>query len=107
MVLIGTVHDISSKIIHMFNCGAVITKAAAFWSSLIMNSVQVFWRHQNYLVLAGIYLNYEGDPRSNANPSVISFKFAIFKNGLSVYYDILSILLNPITFFNISHGNIR
>ena len=45
------------------------------------------------------------DPRSNANPSVISLKFAIIKNGLPVYYDMLSILLNPITLFNISHGN--
>ena len=50
-------------------------------------------------------ITYEGDPRSNANPSVISFKFAIIKDGLPVYYDILSILLNLITFFNISHGN--
>ena len=35
---------------------------------------------------------YEGDPRSNANPSVISFTFGISKNGLHVYNDILSIL---------------
>ena len=35
---------------------------------------------------------YEGDPRSNANPSVISFTFGISKNGFHVYYDILSIL---------------
>ena len=35
---------------------------------------------------------YEDDPRSNANPSVISFTFGISKNGLNVYYDILSIL---------------
>ena len=40
-----------------------------------------------------IFLNfrkiwYEGDPRSNANPSVISFTFGIIKNGLPVYYDI-------------------
>ena len=48
------------------------------------------FRHKNVI--------YEGDPRSNANPSVISFKFAIIKNGLPVYYDILSILLNQITF---------
>ena len=34
---------------------------------------------------------YEGDPRSNVNPSVISFTFAIIKNGLPVYYEILSI----------------
>ena len=34
----------------------------------------------------------EGDPRSNANPSVISSTFGISKNGLHVYYDILSIL---------------
>ena len=38
------------------------------------------------------YANYEGDPRSNANTSVISFTFGIIKNGLPVYYDILSIL---------------
>ena len=44
-------------------------------------------------------MNYEGDPRSNANPSVIFFKFAIIKKGVPVYYDILSILLNQITFF--------
>ena len=31
---------------------------------------------------------YEGDPRSNANPSVISSTFGISKNGLHVYYDI-------------------
>ena len=35
---------------------------------------------------------YEGDPRSNANPSVVSFTFGIIKNGLPVYYDTLSIL---------------
>ena len=35
---------------------------------------------------------YEGDPRSNANPSVISFTFGISKNGLHVYNDILSSL---------------
>ena len=35
---------------------------------------------------------YEGDPRSNANPSVTSFTFGISKNGLHVYNDILSIL---------------
>ena len=33
---------------------------------------------------------YEGDPRSNANPSVISFTFGIIKNPLPVYYDIYS-----------------
>ena len=38
------------------------------------------------------FLFYEGDPRSNANPSVISFTFGISKNGLHVYNDILSIL---------------
>ena len=53
------------------------------------------WRHKFATVYPAIY---EGDPRSNANASVISFKFAIIKNGLPVYYDILSILLNPITF---------
>ena len=35
---------------------------------------------------------YEGDPRSNSNTSVISSTFGISKNGLHVYYDILSIL---------------
>ena len=35
---------------------------------------------------------YEGDPRSNANPSVISSTFGIPKNGILVYYHILSIL---------------
>ena len=45
-----------------------------------------------------ILTSYVGDPRSYANPSVISFKFAIIKNGLPVYYDILSTLLDPITF---------
>ena len=37
-------------------------------------------------------INYEGDPRSNANTSVISSTFGISKNGLHVYYNILSIL---------------
>ena len=37
-------------------------------------------------------VEYEGDPRSNANTSVISSTFGISKNGLHVYYDILSIL---------------
>ena len=32
---------------------------------------------------------YEGDPKSNANPSVISSTFYISKNGLHVQYDIL------------------
>ena len=36
--------------------------------------------------------SYEGDPRSNANTSVISSTFGISKNCLHVYYDILSIL---------------
>ena len=36
--------------------------------------------------------SYEGDPRSNANTSVITFTFGISKKGLHVYYDILSIL---------------
>ena len=35
---------------------------------------------------------YEGDPRSNANRSVIPSTFGISKNGLHVYYNILSIL---------------
>ena len=38
------------------------------------------------------FLSYEGDPRSNANTSVISSTFGISKNGLHVYHDILSIL---------------
>ena len=41
---------------------------------------------------------YEGDPRRNANLSAISYTFGIFKNLLHVYYDILSIPLDPITF---------
>ena len=41
---------------------------------------------------------YEGDPRSNANPSEISFTFGISKNGLHVCNDILSILGDLITF---------
>ena len=45
---------------------------------------------------------YEGDPRSNANPSVISFTFGNSKNGLHVYNDILSILRDFIT-FSINH----
>ena len=35
---------------------------------------------------------YESDPRSDANTSIISSTFGISKNGLHVYYDILSIL---------------
>ena len=38
------------------------------------------------------FATYEGDPRSNANTSVISYLFGISKNGLHVYYDILLIL---------------
>ena len=38
------------------------------------------------------FVFYEGDPRSNVNTSVISSIFGISKNGLYVYYDILSIL---------------
>ena len=34
----------------------------------------------------------EGDSRSNATPFVISSSFGISKNGLHLYYDILSIL---------------
>ena len=41
MNLIGTVHDISAEIVHMFNCGEVITKAAALRGSLIINSDKV------------------------------------------------------------------
>ena len=37
-------------------------------------------------------LTYEGDPRSNANASVISSTFGISKNGLHGCDDILSIL---------------
>ena len=44
------------------------------------------------------FLKYEGDPRSNANPSVISSTFGISKNGLHVYYDVLSVLRNFISF---------
>ena len=43
-------------------------------------------------------MTYEGDPRSNANPSVISLTFGISKNGLHVFNDILSILGDLITF---------
>ena len=39
--LIGTVHDISAEIVHLFNCGEVITKAAALRGSLIINSDKV------------------------------------------------------------------
>ena len=35
---------------------------------------------------------YEGDPRSNANTSVISSTFGMSKNGLHICYDILPIL---------------
>ena len=35
---------------------------------------------------------HEGNPRSNANTSVISSTFGISKNRLHEYYDILSIL---------------
>ena len=35
---------------------------------------------------------YEGDPRSNANTSVISSTFGMSKKGLHIYYDILPIL---------------
>ena len=34
---------------------------------------------------------YEGDPRSNANPCVISFTIAIFQDSLHQNYDALSI----------------
>ena len=59
-----------------------------FLDSIILNST--FLKKQKY----------EGDPRSNANPSVISFTFGISKNGLHVYNDILSILGDLITFFD-------
>ena len=42
--------------------------------------------------IKGVSVIYEGDPRSNANTSVISSTFGISKNGLHVYHDILSIL---------------
>ena len=42
--------------------------------------------------LLKLTFKYEGDPRSNSNTSVISSTFGISKNGLHVYYDILSIL---------------
>ena len=35
---------------------------------------------------------FEGDPRSNANSSVISSTFGISKNDLLVYHNILSVL---------------
>ena len=37
-------------------------------------------------VAPGLTMTYEGDPRSNANPSVISSTFGIFENGLHVLY---------------------
>ena len=43
------------------------------------------------MLLLSITRNYEGDPRSNANTSVISSTFGISKTGFHVYYDILSI----------------
>ena len=45
----------------------------------------------NVAIYMYLYI-YEGDPRSNANPSLISFTFGISKNGFHVYNDILSIL---------------
>ena len=41
VILIGTVHDISAKVGHLFNCGEVITNAVIFRGSLIINSDQV------------------------------------------------------------------
>ena len=51
------------------------------------------------MILVGFdkMLTYEDDPRSNANPSVISCTF-VFLNVVDVYYDILSILWDPISF---------
>ena len=49
---------------------------------------------------------YEGDPRSNANTSVISSTFGISINGFHVYYDI--IIINSLRydyFFDILHDN--
>ena len=41
VILIGAVHDTSAEIIHLFNYGEVISKAATFRGSVILNSVQV------------------------------------------------------------------
>ena len=48
---------------------------------------------------------HEGDPRSNANTSVISSTFGISKNGLHVYYDYIIDSLKFDNFFDISHDN--
>ena len=50
---------------------------------------------------------YEGDPRSNANPCVISFTIAIFQDSLHQNNDALSIFPDPITILNESHSNPR
>ena len=44
------------------------------------------------MVFTGTCTIYEGDPRSNANSSVISSTSGISKNGFQIYYYILSIL---------------
>ena len=36
MTLIGTVHDITAKVVHLFNCGEVITEALEFRGSLVI-----------------------------------------------------------------------
>ena len=47
----------------------------------------------NWLFAVDVNIVYEGDPRSTSrNTSVISSTLGISKNGLHVYYDILSIL---------------
>ena len=64
-----------------------------FTESFTINFIQIETRMYSIVRFdLSLCQAYKGDPRSNANPSVISFKFAIIKNGLPVYYDILSIL---------------
>ena len=41
VIPMGTVHNISPEKVNLINCGEVITKAAAFRGSVIINSVQV------------------------------------------------------------------
>ena len=51
VIPMGIVHNISAEKVNLFNCGEVITKAAAFRGSFIINSVQVCCQsRQNYLL---------------------------------------------------------
>ena len=56
---------------------------------IIINSEAISTKNKIYFPKR---LSYEGDPRSNANTSVISSTFGMSKNGLHIYYDILPIL---------------